>query len=243
MRIVKPIIGVTMNFEEGKYHLNEPYIQALEEAGGIPLCLPYLEEQDVERVVNTIDGLLLSGGGDINPLLFGEEPHPKLGRVLSKRDESEIALTKAALQQNIPLFGICRGLQILNVALGGTIYQDIYAQYPSRDQLLQHAQKSARAETSHFVHIKENSQLHRVFNQSKIKVNSFHHQAICKVAPNLVVSGISSDGIIEGVELPGRSFCIGVQWHPEELAKAGELHSLKLFQAFVKAAKENMLYK
>jgi putative glutamine amidotransferase len=237
VRSLKPIIGVTLNFEEGKYNLNSPYIQSIIQAGGIPVGLPYVGEQDVGEVLGPVDGLLLTGGGDINPLLFGEEPHPKLGSVLTQRDVSEIALTKAALQKKIPIFGVCRGLQILNVAFGGTIYQDLYSQAPNRDHLLKHAQKSPRDETSHLVHIKEDTKLRKLLQQSRIEVNSFHHQAINRMADDLVVCGMSSDGVIEAIEHPKHSFCIGVQWHPEELVMVKDVPSRKLFEAFVQASK------
>lgn len=223
-----------MDFHDGNYRLSASYIQAIIAAGGVPFCIPFVLEKDMEQLIQDIDGLLLTGGGDINPLLFGEEPQPRLGRVLTARDVNEMRWTEIALQHNIPILGICRGLQILNVALGGTIYQDIYSQ-SKRDRLL-HTQTSPRSETSHYVYLKENSQLQKIMMKSKIKVNSFHHQAIKDVASELSIVGQASDGIIEAVEHKQAHFCIGVQWHPEELAKKGEENSKKLFDEFIAVA-------
>lgn len=226
-----------MDFHEGSYRLNESYVKALLQAGGLPVSLPFTPEKEMDQFLATIDGLLLTGGGDINPLLFGEEPQLKLGKVLTERDEYEIQWTKKALQHNIPILGICRGLQILNVALGGTLYQDIYSQ-SKRDRLL-HAQTSPRHETSHYVQLKENSKLHKMFKETNILVNSFHHQAIKDIANNLQIIGQAKDGIIEAVEHKTASFCIGVQWHPEELVAKGEKNSMKLFEEFVAACTLN----
>lgn len=232
---MKPMIGVTLDWEKGVYQINETYIKAIIEAGGIPVCLPYVEEEDGDKIIQAIDGLLLTGGGDIHPFFFGEEPKPKLGRVITKRDEREIQWTKLALQRNIPILGICRGLQILNVALGGTIYQDIYAEY--KGERLLHTQTCQRNEASHFVTLQENSKLKQILKAAKIQVNSFHHQAINEVANDLEVVGTASDGIIEAVEHKTSPFCIGVQWHPEAFAIEGIEQSKTLFQAFIEACK------
>lgn len=228
---MKPIIGVTMNYKEDQYFVNESYVQAIMNAGGIPICIPYGEVTEVELMINKIDGLLLTGGGDINPILYQEEPHPKLGQVLTMRDENELLWTKKALERKLPILAICRGLQILNVALGGTLYQDIYAQ--NQRELLLHSQKAARHETFHFVTLKENSRLFEILKKKNILVNTFHHQAIKEIASELDIVGKASDGIIEAVEHRTLHFCIGVQWHPEELAIIGEEYSVKLFQAFI----------
>jgi putative glutamine amidotransferase len=230
---MKPIIGITMDWEGGTYRVNDSYVQAVLNAGGIPICLPYIAEEDGEQLINKIDGLLLTGGGDINPILFGEEPLPKLGRVVTKRDEREIQWTKIALQRNIPILAICRGLQVLNVALGGTIIQDIYSQ--NEREILLHTQNSHRSETSHFVHLQDKCKLQQVVSSTKIAVNSFHHQAVKEIAEDLTIVGVASDGIVEAVEHKTSPFCIGVQWHPEELAFNGEEGAIKLFKAFVAA--------
>lgn len=234
--LMKPIIGVTLDWDKGVYQVNETYIKAIIEAGGIPVCLPYVEEEDGDQIIHAIDGLLLTGGGDIHPFFFGEEPKPKLGKVITNRDEREIQWTKLALQRNIPIFGICRGLQILNVALGGTIYQDIYAEY--KGELLLHTQTCPRNEAFHFVALQEKSKLKQILKSEKIKVNSFHHQALKDVAKDLEVVGTASDGIIEAVEHKSYPFCIGVQWHPEAFAIEGMEQSKTLFQAFIDACKK-----
>lgn len=233
---IKPIIGITLDWDDGIYKVNEAYVKAVVDAGGVPVCLPYAEESAGDRMICTIDGLLLTGGGDINPIFFGEEPLPKLGRVFTKRDEREIQWTKLAIQHHIPILAICRGLQVLNVALGGTIYQDIYDQLEGK--VLLHSQTSPRFETSHFVQLQKQSRLSRIVQSDKISVNSFHHQAIKDVAADLRVVGVSSDGIVEAVEHQTAPFCLGVQWHPEQLAICGEEVSKKLFEAFVHACRK-----
>ncbi|MED3660519.1 gamma-glutamyl-gamma-aminobutyrate hydrolase family protein [Ureibacillus sp. FSL K6-8385] len=227
---------MTMDWDEGFYRLNEAYVKAVMEAGGIPVGLPYAGEDDGERIINTINGLLLSGGGDINPILYGEEPLPRLGRVITERDEREIQWTIAAIQKKIPILAVCRGLQILNVALGGTVYQDLYAQ-KKRETLL-HSQTSLRHETSHFVHLREDSKLYKIANTKKIAVNSFHHQAIKEAAKDLAIVGVASDGIVEAAEHKTLPFCLGVQWHPEALAVNGDPMSLALFRSFIAACRK-----
>lgn len=235
--LIKPIIGITLDWDGGIYRLNEAYVKAVIDAGGIPVCLPYVEAEDGERIIQAIDGLLLTGGGDVNPILFGEEPLPNLGRVLTKRDEREIQWTNIALRRNIPILAICRGMQVLNVALGGTVYQDLYAQ--KKGKLLLHSQTSAREETSHFVHLHEKSRLQQIMGTKKILVNSFHHQAVKEIAEELAIVGVASDGIVEAVEHSSHPFCIGVQWHPEALALGGNEQAFKLFQSFVAACRKN----
>ncbi|MEH7225937.1 gamma-glutamyl-gamma-aminobutyrate hydrolase family protein [Bacillus sp. JJ1566] len=232
--MTKPIIGVTSHVElDSKHTLSNDYIQAVIQAGGIPVILPIGIDEDVSQLANKIDGLLLTGGGDIDPTLFGEEPHPKLGTISPGRDHLEPAIIKEMLAANKPILAICRGIQILNIALGGDMYQDIYSQHET--QLLQHSQRATRHHLAHFVKAKEGSLLASVAGTTEFKVNTYHHQAVRHVPFPLDVSGVASDGIIEAIESTGHSFVLGVQWHPEGLAVNGDDISKRIFSRFVES--------
>ncbi|WPK11853.1 gamma-glutamyl-gamma-aminobutyrate hydrolase family protein [Lysinibacillus louembei] len=230
---MKPIIGVTMHTGDKKLEINETYIQSVELAGGIPLCIPHLDAYDVEQVLNKVDGLLLIGGHDVNPQLYGQEPHQKLGMFHTKRDNSDLAIVQNAFQRNMPILAICRGHQVLNVAFGGTLIQDIPSQ---SEQSIAHVQASLRDEATHTVKI-NGEKLHAIFDVEQVRTNSFHHQAIDQLGEGLVIAGVAADGINEAVEHEGHPFCIGVQWHPEAMAPSGDEHSIKLFKAFIEACK------
>ncbi|WP_099353800.1 gamma-glutamyl-gamma-aminobutyrate hydrolase family protein [Fredinandcohnia onubensis] len=230
----KPIIGVTSHVElDYKHTLSNDYIQAVIEAGGIPVILPIGIDEDVSQIVSKIDGLLLTGGGDIDPTLFGEEPHPKLGTISPGRDDFEPAIIQEMLTANKPILAICRGIQILNIALGGDMYQDIYDQHETG--LLQHSQKATRYHLAHFVKAKEGSLLESIAGTSEFKVNTYHHQAVRHVPYPLEVSGVASDGIIEAIESKGHPFVLGVQWHPEGLAVNGDEIAKRIFTRFVES--------
>jgi putative glutamine amidotransferase len=181
-----------------------------------------------------LDGLLLSGGGDIDPTLFDEEPHPELGEIVPDRDEMEIALIEQFIAQDKPILGICRGCQILNVALGGDMYQDLQGQKPA---VLQHGQRAPRSHASHSIQIVEESLLHSIFEKILVKVNSFHHQAVRKVVAPLKVTAVSCDGVVEAFESEAHSFVMGVQWHPESMVETDE-GAKRLFDTFVVACKK-----
>lgn len=232
------MIGITTDIEnESKYVLNHNNVQAVLRAGGLPVVLPIGIEQDVQQLSTMLDGLLLTGGGDIDPMLFGEEPHKHLGDVSPSRDSIEMALVQEMLKKNKPILGVCRGLQIINIALGGNMYQDIYSQLDV--SLLQHAQKAHRFHQSHFVQVKEGSLLESITKSDQIKVNSYHHQAVKDVPLPLIISGVSSDGIIEAIESTEHIFVLGVQWHPEALADNKETDSLRLFEKFIVKCRES----
>ena len=235
---MKPVIGITTDIEnESKYVLNHNNVQAVLRAGGLPVILPIGIEQDVQQLSTMLDGLLLTGGGDIDPMLFGEEPHKHLGDVSPSRDLIEMTLVQEMLKKNKPILGVCRGLQIINIALGGNMYQDIYSQ---RDvPLLQHTQKAHRFHQSHFVQVKEGSLLESITKSEQIKVNSYHHQAVKDVPLPLIISGVASDGIIEAIESTEHAFVLGVQWHPEALADNRETASLLLSEKFLKKSLES----
>jgi len=233
---MKPIIGITAFAEDDlSSRLNAAYSKSIMEAGGVPLIIPIGVEEDVAQILSLTDGLLLSGGYDVHPFLFDAEPTPKLGKVHPERDAVELALIHAASIRKMLILGICRGLQILNVAFGGTVYQDIESEYHSK-KLIKHVQQAARGVTTHYVNLSPDTLLKTIIEEEKIAVNSFHHQAINVVAEKLKVVAKSSDGIVEAVVHDDLPFCLAVQWHPEELAIAGDEVSKKLFAAFVKAS-------
>jgi putative glutamine amidotransferase len=190
-------------------------------------------------IYERLDGLLLPGGVDVDPAIYGQEPHPELGKVDDALDEAELVLTRWALEDQLPLLGICRGIQLMNVAAGGTLYQDLRAQFPGAQCHRFVPSQYGRDHRGHLVHIEPGSHLARALGLS-VPVNSRHHQAVKDVAPGFVVTARAPDGVIEGLELeglehPGAPFAVGVQWHPENLA-AQDAQMLALFQAFVQAA-------
>ena len=219
---MKPIIGISANLKEQFLSVSTDYIQAITEFGGVPLVIPNLQEDAIDPIIQQIDGLLLTGGGDIDPTLFGEEPLQGLGNITPERDAFEIAITQKMLKLNKPILGICRGIQILNIAAGGDMYQDIYSQIEKR--LLQHTQQAPRWHATHFVHLKKGSLLGDIIQKEKVKVNSFHHQAVRNIPNEFEVSALASDGIIEAVESKINSFVMGVQWHPECMIARGDPH-------------------
>lgn len=236
---MKPIIGIVPAFDEEKkyYFLNEDNVKAIEQSGGNPVLLPYFnDEKNIHPLLSLIDGLYLTGGYDIDPTLFGEEPHPNLGVITRVRDDFEIVIIQKVLALDKPVLAVCRGSQILNVALGGTMYQDIYSQ--KNTPLLQHQQKAIDSHPSHYIHIEKNTLLYKLVKRQKIKVNSRHHQANREVGKGLIVSGKASDGIIEAVESKVHRFVLGLQWHPENMAANGDESSIKIYDGFIEACKQ-----
>jgi putative glutamine amidotransferase len=232
---MKPIIGLTPSFNdaEKKYMVNKAHCFAIELAGGIPIILPYSEDKVmIQQMVDSIAGLYLTGGDDIDPHYFNEEPHGKLGQVNPLRDQFEIQLVKETIARNKPLFGVCRGCQVLNIALGGSMYQDLASQKDSN--IIQHKQKRSLSYPSHFVYVDKDSLLFDITKEDKLMVNSSHHQANRIVSENLVTSATSGDGVIEAIEGKSSTFILGVQWHPEQLVKRGDKKSIALYERFVK---------
>lgn len=233
---MKPIIGITASMEtdETAYMINHHNIMAITTTGGIPVMLPYLlVEDDVVQIADQLDGLYATGGYDIDPTLFGEEPHPKLGTIIPARDAFEIALMKQMLKKDKPVLGVCRGCQILNIAVGGGMYQDMYAQV-DRD-LLQHKQQAPAGHASHFVDVIKDSLLYDLTGTDRLKVNSRHHQANRNVPGSFRISGTASDGVIEAIESRTHEFALGLQWHPENMMMDNDVVSLKIFQGFISA--------
>ncbi len=212
----RPAIGITIGYddeEQGIHVLRNDYVRSVERAGGLPLILAPGAPGDAADLLGHIDGLLLSGGSDVDPVFFGETPHSKLGTVVRERDEFELALCREALGKDLPLLAICRGHQVLNVATGGTLIQDIPSEIAGE---VDHDPSRPRPERVHEVRILEGTRLRSLLGKETVGVNSFHHQAVRDLGRGLVASAWSTrDDVIEGVEAPDRRFAIGVQWHPE----------------------------
>lgn len=226
----QPVIGITGNFSEGNCAVADGYIRSVLAAGGTPLIIPPYDETDAcLNTLDHIDGLLLTGGGDINPLLLGEEPLKELGDINPRRDRQELLLVRLAADRQIPMLGICRGIQIMTAALGGTLYQDIHSQSPTR--CLKHSQGLERSQASHTVEVEPETLLSHIFKgENRLYVNSFHHQAVKAPAPGFRVSACATDGIIEAVESTEYKSMIGVQWHPECMILSGDDSMLPLFR-------------
>ena len=211
----------------------ELMVRAVEKAGGLPVVVPLgLEAASLRRLFARLDGVLLAGGGDVDPARYGAAPHPLAAGVDAQRDEVELSLARWAADDGKPLFGICRGAQVLNVALGGTLYGDI-AEHPGAERHTYYPGLPYDLRP-HAIKIEEDSRLARVIGQPIVTVNSLHHQAIAQLAPALRAVARAPDGMIEAVELPEHPFALAVQWHPECLPEAPEMQ--RLFEAFVVAA-------
>ena len=239
MQAARPIIGITGNFGAKGCELAQGYYESVLQAGGIPLVLPpYDDANTLCQTLDKVDGILLSGGGDINPLLLGEEPIPGLHGICPQRDEMELLLVREAYNRQIPMLGICRGIQVLVAALGGTLYQDLNTQY-SESPLVKHDQDLDRAYASHSVKLEAGSILAKLFPEAVEKglsVNSFHHQAVRTPGPLLRISAKATDGVIEAVESNEYKSIVGVQWHPECFITRGCRCMMPLFNWLVSEA-------
>ena len=234
---MKAIIGIS-SYEEnnkGQYNLNTNYVDAVLDAGGLPIIIPIIRnEEDAERYLDTIDGIIFSGGIDISPLNYDENPLKEINRMSSVRDNYEIMLFKKAYERKMPILGICRGSQLMNVCLGGNLYQDINIQVG--DSLGHSPSSMAGDEFFHSSKIEKDSNFYNIFGEKKILVNSFHHQAIKDLGNNLKAVAYAEDGIIEAIEATDERFMLGVQFHPEELQRKHK-EFLGIFKALVGAAK------
>jgi len=238
-----PVIGITGRTDQSGRPPNLPlfaisrtYVQAVKLGGGAPVIIPpHLEESDLRPILQHLDGLVLSGGGDILPAAFGEKDGGLLWSVDEQRDRTELALARWALAEELPLLAICRGLQVLNVAAGGTLIQDIPTQVPNA---LTHSTVAGRpvAVIAHTVDVAAGSQLAALLGDGELGVNSAHHQAVKAVGTGLVVTARAPDGVIEGLEQPDHPFCVGVQWHPEAMVERYP-KMRRLFEALAAAAR------
>jgi putative glutamine amidotransferase len=242
---VRPLIVVTTTLAPGSHNLpavrlNVQYVTAVEEPGATALLLsPGHDMESVARLVGMAHGLVLTGGEDVDPARYGQEPHPELGSVSKVRDEVEFAALAEALRREMPVLAICRGMQLLNVALGGSLYQDLPSQ---RGDELRHLQDAPVTHRWHHADVKHGSGLESIFGTRELFINSFHHQGVDRLAPGLEASVWAEDGLVEGVEGKEHPWMYGVQWHPER----GEAQSpaderdpdRRLFWDFVRAARD-----
>ena len=211
----KITIAISAGWYDGYNKLNPPYVQSIIDAGALPLIIPVTDNAAlVEEMLQMADGLLLTGGGDFDPKYWGEEIIPQSNTPSAERDVFDLLLVKLAYRLSMPVLGICRGMQAINIAFGGSVIQDIYTQLDG--DLLNHSQKTPRNTPSHSVAVAENSLLKVITGANELPVNSFHHQAVGRIASNCVVSATSSDGVVEAIEMPCHRM-VAVQWHPEEL--------------------------
>ncbi len=247
-----PVIGVTAGMPPGGGHyLHDPiaacllpnsYLRAIEGVGARAVILPppqWGREPEAGWVFNFVDGLILSGGGDIDPHWFGEEPRPGQGRVDPERDAWEIALARWVLTGKVPVLGICRGMQVMAVAAGGSLYQEMNGEVPG---LLKHMQEAPRWYASHGVRVVPGTRLEAILRDvggdgASCRVNSFHHQAVKDVGKGFVVSAMAPDGVIEAIEDPRHPFAVGVQWHPEAMVNVDRV-ARAIFRAFSDSAAE-----
>ncbi|HLO75520.1 MAG TPA: gamma-glutamyl-gamma-aminobutyrate hydrolase family protein [Magnetospirillum sp.] len=233
-----PVIGITLDSEEPGgyspfpwYALRQNYCDAVAAAGGLPLTLPHQPEL-AEAYLDRIDGLVITGGAfDVDPALFGAAERHATVKLKDRRTRFELALVRGALNRDLPILGICGGQQLLNVALGGTLIQHIPDAIPDS---LAHEQPNPRSQPGHDVDLVAGTRLAAIAGGLRIAVNSAHHQAVGTVAPGCVVNAVAPDGVVEGIEDPRRSFCIGVQWHPEYSIGPADA---ALFHAFIEACR------
>lgn len=236
----KPVILLTpyFNTERDEPYMRPAFLKAVRHAGAIPVILPLdLAEEDLALLLETADGVLFTGGPDVHPFFFGEETQYHCGNVCLRRDEMEFSLLKLAMAARKPVLGVCRGAQVLNIGLGGDIYQDIPSQFPQQFPVA-HTQPFGYEIPSHTVTVTPGTLLAEISRCETLKVNSMHHQAVRTPAPGLVASGHGPEGLIECVEMPGYPFLIGVQWHPEYLWEQDPAAS-RLFSAFVKTCSKS----
>jgi len=243
----RPIIGIptqTLHAMDGipealpeSWVMNQRYSRVVASAGGLPVMIPLLDDEATLRALyDRLDGLLLPGGLDLDPATYGEPRRPDCGRVDPDRDRVELQFARWAIAEGKPVFGLCRGLQIVNVALGGTLYQDIAAQFSGA---IKHdyfpTAGYARDHLAHEVTVSSGSRLGTLIGAVALRVNSMHHQAVKELAPGLLPTAVAPDGVVEAVESPDRPFLLGVQWHPESLVER-DLRMRRLMVGFVEAA-------
>ena len=209
------------------------YMDGISQAGGIAVIFPFSsEEKELEQLVDMFDGFLFTGGHDVTPELYGEAPMPGLIESCAKRDRMETTILRKAIAEDKPVLGICRGIQLINAALGGTLYQDLPTQHPSD---VEHHQTPPYDKHAHFVRINAGSPLYKCLGKEQLSVNSYHHQAVKNPAPGLLAMAVSPDGLVEALYKPDQRFLWAVQWHPE-FSFRSDANSRKIFKAFVDAA-------
>jgi putative glutamine amidotransferase len=241
----RPLIGVPTGREKSQrffglplYIMNQTYIRVLENLGALPVMIPLqMSEETLFGIFQRLDGLFLPGGEDLDPSAYGQERHPQLGASDIERDRTELLLVRWALAEGMPLLGVCRGIQVINVVCGGTLYQDLHSQRPDLEKHDYFPPTFERFRVSHQVTIEPDSRLAHALG-GRHEVNSMHHQGIADLGAGLRVVARAEDGLAEAVEVPTLPFAVGVQWHPEELAKTDQ-HSSSLFEEFLRAAADD----
>ena len=241
-----PVIGITADSSEceqtgsktnreGLYSLASRYCDVIENAGGLPIIIPHSRSRtQIHRLLNRVDGLLISGGGfDIDPAYYGEQPIAELGKINSQRTFTELQSIAYGLGRDLPMLGICGGAQAINVALGGSLYQDIATQLPAAQK---HQQEERSDSYGHVVEVARGTLLYKICRRQRLKVNTTHHQAIRKLGKGLAINATAPDGLIEGIESKQHSFVLGLQWHPEVLARR-EAVQREIFSSFVLACR------
>jgi putative glutamine amidotransferase len=226
----KPLIGITTDLKDGSFIIEDAYARAVAKAGGIPVLIPSIPENTelLKETVSRLDGLLLPGSRDMDPRFYNEEPHPKLRPMSIERTETELIALGESCVRNIPVLGICGGMQLLNVFFGGSLYQDISSFLPDA---LQHEKGAV-----HEILVEDGSLLDNVIGSRSFPVKSYHHQAVKQIGTGLKASAAAPDGIVEGIESLGHSFILGIQWHPER--EESELSGL-IFKSFIEECVKN----
>jgi len=231
----KPVIGITAAYdvEKGSSGVKDDYCDAIIHCGAVPIIIPVTEEKSMwAQYLEICDGIILSGGPDIDATYFGKCNMPYANEISPIRDSMEIFIAREAIAMDKPILGICRGIQVINIAAGGCIFQDIYAENNTDKMLIKHSQQAPRWFQIHNIDIQSETCLQRIFRRDTLKVNSFHHQAVSEVAPDFTINAIAEDGIIEAISQENKKFVLGVQWHPENLWRKDNTH-LKLFERLV----------
>ena len=234
----KPVIGIgsdvlTQAGERERATVYLTYVESVRRAGGVPVLVPP-QDENAGDVIESLDGLLLAGGKDCDPAIYGEEVHPTIEPMDPRRQDNDLSLARIAREKQIPTLGICLGMQVINVAAGGTLIQDIDSQWQTE---LQHASEPL-SRVRHHVTIDPSTKLGRIVGRNEIEVNSSHHQAVKEVGEGLVVTAKAPDGIVEALEDPRLPFYVGVQWHPEDMK--GEASAEAIFGAFIEAARRRL---
>ena len=233
---MRPLIGITCSLgygESASYRLHPTYVNAVSHTGGEVVMLPHTDEQGIRELMGTLDGIVLSGGDDVEPAYYHEQPHVALGQIDPGRDRFELELAKTAIRIGVPILGICRGMQVLYVAMGGKLIQDIPSQIKGA---IKHKQEAPKSHAGHKVAVEINSKLAGMIGTGEIGVNSFHHQAVKEpIIDRFIVSARAPDGVVEAIEFPDDQFVLGVQWHPECMFSTSPA-MIEVFASFVAEA-------